>query len=228
MRVFVLLCKIVWQEFKEDVIMTEKSVESFLSELSSGAPVPGGGGASALAGAAASALASMVANLTTGKKKYAEYQAEIDEILIKTADLVKDFESLIEKDAEVFEPLAKAYSIPKDEPGRDEALEEALNTACSAPYEIVMKTKEACEIIVRLETIGSRLAISDVGVAAIMLQTAAKGAAMNVYINTKLMKNRSRAEELNAETFKAVEEVDAKCAAVYEAVKNNLTGGDNK
>ena len=208
--------------------MTEKSVESFLSELSAGAPVPGGGGASALAGAAASALASMVANLTTGKKKYAEYQSEIDEILIKTADLVKDFESLIEKDAEVFEPLAKAYSIPKDEPGRDEALEQALNTACSAPYEIVMKTKEACEIIVRLETIGSRLAISDVGVAATMLQTAAKGAAMNVYINTKLMKNRSRAEELNAETFKAVEEVDAKCAAVYEAVKNNLTGGDNK
>jgi formiminotetrahydrofolate cyclodeaminase len=208
--------------------MTEKSVELFLSELSSGAPVPGGGGASALAGAAASALASMVANLTTGKKKYAEYQAEIDEILVKTAGLVKDFESLIEKDAEVFEPLAKAYSIPKDEPGRDEALEEALNTACSAPYEIVMKTKEACDIIVRLETIGSKLAISDVGVAATMLQTAAKGAAMNVYINTKLMKNRSRAEELNAETFKAVEEVDSKCAAVYEAVKNNLTGGDNK
>ena len=208
--------------------MTEKSVELFLSELSSGAPVPGGGGASALAGAAASALASMVANLTTGKKKYAEYQSEIDEILIKTADLVKDFESLIEKDAEVFEPLAKAYSIPKDEPGRDEALEQALNTACSAPYEIVMKTKEACEIIVRLETIGSRLAISDVGVAATMLQTAAKGAAMNVYINTKLMKNRSRAEELNAETFKTVEEVDSKCAAVYEAVKKNLTGGDNK
>lgn len=208
--------------------MTEKSVELFLSELSSGAPVPGGGGASALAGAAASALASMVANLTTGKKKYAEYQAEIEEILVKTAALVKDFENLIEKDAEVFEPLAKAYSIPKDEPGRDEALEEALNTACSAPYEIVMKTKEACEIIVRLETIGSRLAISDVGVAATMLQTAAKGAAMNVYINTKLMKNRSRAEELNQETFKAVEEVDAKCGAVYEAVKNSLTGGDNK
>ena len=208
--------------------MTEKSVELFLSELSSGVPVPGGGGASALAGAAASALASMVANLTTGKKKYAEYQAEIDEILVKTAALVKDFESLIEKDAEVFEPLAKAYSIPKDEPGRDEALEEALNTACSAPYEIVMKTKEACEIIVRLETIGSRLAISDVGVAATMLQTAAKGAAMNVYINTKLMKNRSRAEYLNKETFKAVEEVDAKCDAVYEAVKKNLTGGDNK
>ena len=208
--------------------MTEKSIDVFLSELSSGAPVPGGGGASALAGAAASALASMVANLTTGKKKYAEYQGEIDEILVKTAALVKDFEKLIEKDAEVFEPLSKAYSIPKDEPGRDEILEEALNTACLAPYEIVMKTKEACDIIVRLETIGSRLALSDVGVAATMLQTAAKGAAMNVYINTKLMKNRARAEELNAETVKTVEEVDSKCVSVYESVKSSLTGGDNK
>ena len=208
--------------------MVEKSIDLFLSELSSGAPVPGGGGASALAGACASALASMVANLTTGKKKYAEYQGEIDVILVKTASLVKDFESLIEKDAEVFEPLAKAYSIPKDEPGRDEALEQALKTACSAPFEIVMKTKEACDIIVRLETIGSRLALSDVGVAAAMLQTAAKGAAMNVYINTKLMKDRSYAEDLNVKTIKTVEEVDSKCAAVYEGVKNSLTGGDNK
>lgn len=208
--------------------MTEKSIDMFLNELSSGAPVPGGGGASALAGAAASALASMVANLTTGKKKYAEYQGEIDEILEKTAVLVKDFEKLIEKDAEVFEPLSKAYSIPKDEPGRDMALEEALKTACSAPYEIVMKTKEAADIIVRLETIGSRLALSDVGVASAMLQACVKGAAMNVYINTKLMKDRSYAEELNAVTEKTVEEVDAKCAAVYEGVRNSLTGGDNK
>lgn len=208
--------------------MTEKSIDMFLNELSSGAPVPGGGGASALAGAAASALASMVANLTTGKKKYAEYQGEIEEILEKTAVLVKDFEKLIEKDAEVFEPLSKAYSIPKDEPGRDMALEEALKTACSAPYEIVMKTKEAADIIVRLETIGSRLALSDVGVAAAMLQACVKGAAMNVYINTKLMKDRSYAEELNAVTEKTVEEVDAKCAAVYEGVRNSLTGGDNK
>ena len=91
-----------------------------------------------------------------------------------------------------------------------------------------MKTKEACDIIVRLETIGSRLALSDVGVAAAMLQTAVKGAAMNVYINTKLMKDRSYAEDLNEKTIKTVEEVDAKCASVYEGVKNSLTGGDNK
>jgi formiminotetrahydrofolate cyclodeaminase len=206
----------------------ETKLNDYLEKLGAKESVPGGGGASALAGAYGVSLGLMVVSFTSGKKKYAEYQGEIDEILVKTADLVKDFESLIEKDAEVFEPLAKAYSIPNDEPGRDEALEEALNTACSAPYEIVMKTKEACDIIVRLETIGSRLAISDVGVAATMLQTAAKGAAMNVYINTKLMKNREHAEELNAKTIKAVEEVDSKCAAVYEAVKNNLTGGDNK
>ena len=78
------------------------------------------------------------------------------------------------------------------------------------------------------ETIGSRLALSDVGVAATMLQTAVKGAAMNVYINTKLMKDRSYAEELNTKTMETVREVDGKCAAVYEGVRSSLTGGDTK
>ena len=85
--------------------MIEKSIDLFMDELSSGAPVPGGGGASALAGAAASALASMVANLTTGKKKSAEYQGEIDVNLKKTADVVEDYEKLNGKDAEEFVPL---------------------------------------------------------------------------------------------------------------------------
>jgi formiminotetrahydrofolate cyclodeaminase len=204
------------------------SLDEFTLAASSKDPVPGGGGVSALCGALAGSLAAMVTNLTIGKKKFLEYTDELCAIREEALDLRKNLLACIEKDAEAFAPLAKAYSIPKDEPGRDEALENALNTACSAPYEIVMKTKEACDIIVRLETIGSRLALSDVGVAATMLQTAAKGAAMNVYINTKLMKNRSRAEELNAATFEAVAEVDGKCAAVYEGVKKSLTGGESK
>ena len=204
--------------------MIEKSIDLFMDELSSGAPVPGGGGASALAGAAASALASMVANLTTGKKKYAEYQGEIDVILEKTAVLVEDFEKLIEKDAEVFEPLSKAYSIPKDEPGRDEKLEECLKVAASAPYEMVLKAEETAEVLARLAVIGSRLAISDVGVGATLCTSAAEGAAMNVYINTKLMKDRDYAADLNDKTLKAVENVKKSCSETYMAVQNGLLG----
>ena len=179
--------------------MAERTVNGFLEELSSGAPTPGGGGASAVCGAIAAAPGSMVGNLTSGKKKYAEYQEEIEETIAKCGSLVKEFEDLGRRDEEVFAPLAKAYSIPKDQEGRDEILE-------------------------RLAVIGSRLAISDVGVAAAACSTAAKGAAMNVYINTKSMKNRDYAEDLNKKTNALVDETSAICDKVYEAVKKDLIG----
>jgi len=204
--------------------MIEKSLDLFLEELSSSAPVPGGGGASAAAGAMAAALGSMVGNLTTGKKKYAEYQAEIEEIIVKAQALRDDFKALVEKDAECFEPLSKAYSIPKDEPGRDEKLEECLKIAASAPYEMVCKAEETAAILERLAVIGSRLAISDVGVGATLCTSAAEGAAMNVYINTKLMKDRAYAQDLNDRTLKAVANVKKSCSATYETVQNGLLG----
>lgn len=204
--------------------MLDKSLDQFLEELSSSAPVPGGGGASAAAGAMAASLGSMVANLTTGKKKYAEYQTEIEEIIVKAQALRDDFKALIVKDAECFEPLSKAYSIPKDEPGRDEKLEECLKVAASAPYEMVLKAEETAEVLARLAVIGSRLAISDVGVGATLCTSAAEGAAMNVYINTKLMKDRDYAADLNDKTLKAVENVKKSCSETYMAVQNGLLG----
>ena len=202
--------------------MREYSIDRFIEELSSGAPGPGGGGASALMGAVASALCSMVGNLTSGKKKYAEYQADIERIMGKAVELADEMESLIEKDAEAFEPLAKAYSIPKEEPGRDEILEKALFDAALAPLEIVKKAKEAAELIEELTVKGSRLAISDVGVAAAACAACAKGASMNVYINTKLMKNREVAEKLNEETISLVDAVSRICDSSYETVKEGL------
>lgn len=204
--------------------MREYSIDKFIEELSSGAPVPGGGGASALMGSVASALCSMVANLTTGKKKYAEYQADIERILARTAELNDEIEALIEKDAEAFEPLSKAYSIPKDDPTRDEVLENALRVASDAPYEIVVKTLEVADLIEELSIKGSRLAISDVGVAASACRAAATGASMNVYINTKLMKDREYAIAMNEKTDKAVATVISKCDKAYELVLGGLKG----
>ncbi|MCQ2531618.1 MAG: cyclodeaminase/cyclohydrolase family protein [Saccharofermentans sp.] len=204
--------------------MREYSIDQFTNELSSAAPVPGGGGASALMGAVASSLCSMVANLTTGKKKYAEYQADIERILDRTAVLTDEISALIEKDAEAFEPLSKAYSIPKEEPGRDEVLENALRVASDAPFEIVAKCEEVAAIVEELSVKGSRLAISDVGVAASALRAAVTGASMNVYINTKLMKDREYAAAMNAKTDAAVATVVAICDKAYELVLGGLKG----
>ena len=202
--------------------MRELSINEFTSQLSSAAPVPGGGGASALMGAVSASLCSMVGNLTSGKKKYAEYQQDIERIIADAVALNEKMLSLIEKDAEAFEPLAKAYSIPKEEPGRDEILEKALYDAAMAPLEIVKCSAEVSALIKELVVKGSRLAISDVGVAASACEACAKGAAMNVYINTKLMKDRECAAKLNAETIALVDEVSAVSKAAYDEVKGGL------
>ena len=202
--------------------MRELSINEFTSQLSSSAPVPGGGGASALMGAVSASLCSMVGNLTSGKKKYAEYQQDIERIIADAVALNEKMLSLIEKDAEAFEPLAKAYSIPKEEPGRDEILEKALYEAAMAPLEIVKCSAEVSALIKELVVKGSRLAISDVGVAASACEACAKGAAMNVYINTKLMKDRECAAKLNAETIALVDEVSEVSKAAYEEVKGGL------
>ena len=202
--------------------MRELDLNNFTKELSSGAPVPGGGGASALMGAVSASLCSMVGNLTSGKKKYAEYQQDIERIMARALELNEDMLTLIEKDAEAFEPLAKAYSIPKEEPGRDEILEKALYEAALAPLEIVKKSKEVSELISELVIKGSRLAISDVGVAASACEACAKGASMNVYINTKLMKDREVAAKLNEETLALVADVCSACSKAYDEVKGGL------
>lgn len=202
--------------------MTDKSLTVFMEELSSGAPVPGGGGASALMGALSASLCSMVANLTTGKKKYAEYQQDIERILVDSAKLRDEAAELIKKDAEVFEPLSKAYSIPKEQEDRDQILEEALKMASEVPFQMVVKAQEISLIIEELAVKGSRLAISDVGVAASACRALATGASMNVYINTKLMKDRSFAEDLNKKTDDLVKEVSLRCDEAYNKVLGGL------
>ena len=106
---------------------------------------------------------------------------------------------------------------------RDDILEAALVVAAQAPYDIVIKCKEVAALVEELVTKGSRLAISDVGVAASACRAAATGAAMNVYINTKLMKNRKYAEQLNEETNRAIDEIVAICDKAYKEVYEGLS-----
>ncbi len=202
--------------------MKELRIEDFIGVLNSAEPTPGGGGASALAGALSAALLGMVAHLTTGKKKYAEYQEEIDKILEDTKALACRMEDLIEEDAKAFAPLAAAYGIPKEDPDRAAKLEVALINAASAPYKIVEAAGDVRDIVVRLADIGSRLAISDAGVAAALCSATAKGAAMNIYINTKLMSDRAVAEKMNEDTKALVENICSDCDAVYDRIKGEL------
>ena len=201
-----------------------KTLAAFIKELSSKSPTPGGGGASALVGAIGVSLCTMVANLTAGKKKYAPYQEDLERILSGSAASAGILLKLIDKDSEAFEPLSKAYGIPKDAPGRNEILEESLVAACSVPMDILREASNAVDMLEQLSIKGSRLVLSDVGVAAAALRAAMEGAAMNVYINTKLMKNRDHAFQINADAQVFLNEGVNRCSAIYEHIANELRG----
>ena len=199
-------------------------MESFLSALASGAPTPGGGGAAALAGALSASLASMVANLTTGKKRYAAFQNEIDSVLTRTAALREALYGFIARDAAAFEPLARAYGIPKDDPTRAETLEAALREAAAVPLALLETLTQIPPMLERLLVIGSKLAVSDVGCSAALCRSAAECAGLNVYINTKLMKDADHAAALNARTDAACQAIIPPCEAVYAAVRKRVKG----
>ena len=207
-------------------MMLEKKTTEFLDVLSSKEPVPGGGGASATVGAFAGALGMMVANLTIGKKKYAGVEEEIKESLERLRGLQKELIRLTDADAEAFEPLAKAYGLPKETPEekahKEAVMETALYEASLVPLEIMETIAEVMEELELLGEKGSRLALSDVGVGILFAQAALEGASLNVFINTGMMKDRERAEALDRQADRLIEEGGRKKEQIYQKVLKQL------
>lgn len=208
------------------MLMLEKKATEFLEDLSSAAPFPGGGGAAALTGALAASLGLMVANLTVGKKKYAAVEAEMQNAIQVLISLRDELVRLTDEDAVGFEPLAKAYRLPKDTPEqrlhKEAVMEKALYDACVVPIKIMEKTLEVMNYLIFLGEKGSVMAVSDAGGAIVLAQAALEGAALNIFINTKSMKNRELAEELNLRAEKMISEGDKKKDALYGEVLGKL------
>lgn len=207
-------------------MMLEQKTTDFLEVLSSAAPVPGGGGASAAVGAFSSALGMMVANLTIGKKKYADVEEEIIEVKEQLQNLQKELIDLTDKDAEAFEPLSKAYGLPKDTPEQKEekerVMEKALYEASIVPLQIMKTVAKVMELLETLGEKGSKIAISDVGVAVLFARAALEGASLNIYINTRLMKDREQAERLNKESDDMIEEARRMQEKIYAGVLGKI------
>ena len=205
---------------------SDKSCSEFVEVLASKAPVPGGGGASAMVGALATALGNMVGSLTVGKKKYAAVEEEMRALKDRCDRLQKDFLHLVDRDAEVFEPLARAYSMPKnteeEKAEKARVMEIVLRDACSVPMEIMEKCCEAIDIIAVFAEKGSVIAISDAGVGAAFAKAALQGASLNVYINTKSMADKALAAELNARCDRMLEEYTGKADAIFDSVLGRL------
>ncbi len=198
------------------------SVMNFTCELAAKKSVPGGGGASALAGAIGTALGSMVGEFTIGKKKYADVEDDIKSLMKRAEDIRFELLKCIDDDAVAFEPLSKAYSIPKENPDRDEIMEKCLKDAAAVPYRILELACEAVELHRDFADKGSVIMISDAATGAALLQGAIKGAAVNVKINTKSMKDRAYANDLDSKVDALVSKYTKLADEIYTDVWNRI------
>ena len=199
--------------------MTMESCRKFVEVLASNAPAPGGGGAAALVGAIGTALGNMVGSLTVGKKKYADVEEEIIALKARCDALQTELLNQVEADEVNFLPLAKAYGIPKDDPNRDAVMEEATIIACSTPMKIMELCCQALDAIAIFAAKGSRLAVSDAGCGAVCVKAALQAASLNVFINTKTLKNRETAEEMNAKCLGMLDQYGKLADEIFETVK---------
>lgn len=196
----------------------QQTCGGFLDALASKAPTPGGGGASALVGALGAALCTMVGNYTVGKKKYAGVEADVKALMAKAEDLRARLLALVDADAAAFEPLSRAYAIPKEDPNRAQVMEQCLRDAAAAPMEILRLSCEAIDLHSEMLEKGSVMMLSDVGTGVLLCQSAMQGAALNVKVNTKSMADRACAQSMNDEADALVERYWKIAERVYESV----------
>ncbi len=202
--------------------LTDLTCAAFTQALGDKVSVPGGGGASALAGALGAALGAMVGNFTVGKPKYAAVEADLQALLAQSEALRQELLACVDRDAEAFEPLSRAYGIPKDDPTRSETLERCLRQAAQAPMEILRLCCQAVRLHEAYAEKGSAIMLSDVGTGAALCRGAMLGAVLNVKVNTRLMADREYARALNDEADALLSEYAARADAVWDQVHGRV------
>ena len=180
---------------EKEVVFLEQSCATFLQKLASKDPAPGGGGAAALVAALGAALGNMVANLTLGKKKYADVEKEIKEILEKMMELQEQMLSYVQKDADAFLPLIQAYALPAENEDQKQEKNARIQRHAKNAAKIPLQLMELCTRAIRIHQDllqkGTVLAVSDIGVGVLCLKAALESASLNVRINLKTIKDQT-------------------------------------
>lgn len=194
----------------------------FLAAAASDAPVPGGGGVAALAGALGSAMAAMAANFTVGKAKFAQHDALMRSTINQLEVLIEELRNAIDGDAEAFTGISEAYKLPKDgdeaKTKRQKAIADALTASMRVPLQVVRNCRKAAELLPALAAAGNPNLLSDVEVAAIMLDAGARAARVNVLVNSaSLTSDEARRAEREAD--EAVRDIAALAAETAATIR---------
>ena len=202
-------------------MLTTKTVNEFLDEVASNAPAPGGGSVSALAGSLGAALISMVCRLTIGKKKYADVQSEMESALTKSEELRAKLTSIIEEDTLAFNKVMSAFGMAKEtdeqKTKRTEAIQEATKTATLVPLKLMRLCQDGIALALTVAEKGNKNSVSDAGVSLLLLQAAAKGAALNVRINLSGLEDRKFCDDVSKQVESSTKGIESR---VDEALSN--------
>lgn len=173
--------------------LTDKPVTSFLDDLASNAPAPGGGSVASLSGALGAALISMVCNLTLGKKGYEEVQGDIQGLLAQSEALRQEMIDLLEADVAVYTAYSLTAKMPRntdeEKAARTQAMQAALKNATMVPLRIAEAAVKVMDLCMLTAEKGNKGAVSDAGVAVLMAEAALRSAALNVLINLTFIKD---------------------------------------
>lgn len=203
-------------------MLTALTIKDFLAKTAGNDPVPGGGSISALNGALAAALAEMVAGLTIGRKKYAEYEEEMKSLAAHFEQIRRQLVEDVDRDSDAYNRVFAAFKLPKDtdeeKAARNTAIQNETKHAAEVPMDVARKV---CAILPLLEQIvhkGNQNAVTDGCVATMCARTAILGALMNVRINLSSIQDASYVSHMEAEA----KELERKAIETEQQVLNHL------
>ena len=207
-------------------MVQDQSVQQFLDALAGNDATPGGGSAAAINGAMGAALVSMVCNLTIGKKKYAEVDAEMRATLEKSEKLRAALTQMVTTDAEAFDKVMAAFGLPRqtdeEKAVRAGAIQNATKEATLVPLAVARSCAEVIALGKPVAEKGNINAASDAGVAVLLAQAGLKGAALNVLINLGSLKDKTFVAEKEAELNDILAGQDALTEEIYQLVKSRM------
>jgi methenyltetrahydrofolate cyclohydrolase len=205
----------------------DTAIEPFLDQLASGAATPGGGSAAAIIGAMGAALVSMVCNLTIGKKKYADVEGEMKDVLAKTEMLRKRLTVMIQDDVKAFDAVMGAYGMPKetdaDKAARGKAIQAALKLATEVPLACARAAREVIDLAAIASDKGNLNVISDAGVGVLAGYAALQSAALNVFTNARMITDKTFAEAKLKELNQLLAGAEGATEKAYAVVKGKVS-----
>ncbi|ABS60754.1 cyclodeaminase/cyclohydrolase family protein [Fervidobacterium nodosum] len=197
------------------------TVEELCNKVKEKTPVPGGGAVGAVAAALAGSLNSMVANLTFGKKKYEEFEGLMQEVLENMELVVEKSLKLAEEDVKAFDAVMAAYKLPKEEPNREEKIQEALKKAIETPFELIECARDILKYSEIVAKWGNKNAVSDAFSAAELARAACKIGEYNVMINLKSITDENYKNKILDEMYEVMHEAKVYYDRIQELVKEN-------